>query len=281
MMGYFLNGVSGNEWTLNITMIPDTALLYAIRAGGIGYYDPTGNTTSYDWDGTTDGKDSITLDIFGEEATWYKIGTIPSWFEGAPDGGVCRFTSGERELVKSSGTGISFYYFDGSDKNESYFLVVDGGDFSFWWNGADHTGSAPSAGIYASPKCINAETGENIVSLTTFFGREIHKINPKFLPEISSGGVDFSEINSKIGDLSNLTTEDKTNLVAAVNEVKQTADDKQDKLIAGENITIAADGKTISAMGGTEITKTSQLENDSGFITLNDLPVYNGEIKNG
>lgn len=280
MIGYFLTGQSGNEWIFNITMIPDTALLYAMEAGGIGYVNPTGNTTSYSWDGSTDGKDSITLDAFGEIATWYKIGTIPSWFEGNPNGGVCRLASGEKLLRKSSGTGISFYYFEDSDKNESYFLVVDGGDFSFWWNSSDHTGSAPSAGIYASPRCINTETGENIVSLTTFYGVETHKINPEFLPEISSG-VDFSEINSKIGDLSNLTTENKSNLVAAINEVKQVADDKQDKLIAGENITIAADGKTISATGSTEITKTSQLENDSGFITLNDLPVYNGEIKNG
>ena len=219
MMGYFLNGVSGNEWILYISMIPDTALLSALSDGGFGYVDPTGHTNSYDWDGTTAGKDSITLDAFGEAATWYKIGTIPGWFEGVPDGGICRLASGEKELVKSSGTGISFYYFDGSDKNESYFLVVDGGDFSYWWNGATHTGSAPSAGIYASPRCINIETGENIVSLTTFYGHETYKIDPSFLPEISSGG--------------------------------------------------------------TEITKTSQLENDSGFITLADLPVYGGEMENG
>ena len=45
-----------------------------------------------------------------------------------------------------------------------------------------------------------------------------------------------------IGELRNLTTY-RSNLVAAIN-------DKQDKLIAGENITIAADGKTISATGG-------------------------------
>ena len=207
MMGYFLNGVSGNEWILYMSMIPDTALLSALNDGGFGYVDPTA------------GKDSITLDAFGEAATWYKIGTIPSWFEGVPDGGICRLASGEKELVKSSGTGISFYYFDGSDKNESYFLVVDGGDFSYWWNGATHTGSAPSAGIYASPRCINTETGENIVSLTTFYGHETYRIDPSFLPEISSGG--------------------------------------------------------------TEITKTSQLENDSGFITLADLPVYGGEMENG
>ena len=46
-----------------------------------------------------------------------------------------------------------------------------------------------------------------------------------------------------IGDIRDLTTTHKYNLVAAVN-------DKQDKLIPGENITIAADGKTISATGG-------------------------------
>ena len=60
----------------------------------------------------------------------------------------------------------------------------------------------------------------------------------------------LSSLNDKIGNIGQLTTTDKANLVAAVNEVKQTADDKQDKLIAGENITIAADGKTISATGG-------------------------------
>lgn len=53
---------------------------------------------------------------------------------------------------------------------------------------------------------------------------------------------------------------------------------KQDKLIAGENITIAADGKTISATGGGEIpSKLSQFENDVGFLTLDTLPKYGGE----
>ena len=60
----------------------------------------------------------------------------------------------------------------------------------------------------------------------------------------------YDALSKKVGNLLNLTTTDKTNLVAAVNEVKQTTDDKQDKLIAGDNITIAADGKTISAKGG-------------------------------
>ena len=55
---------------------------------------------------------------------------------------------------------------------------------------------------------------------------------------------------SEIGNLIALKTQAKDNLVVAINEVKQTTDTKQDKLIAGENITIAADGKTISATGG-------------------------------
>ncbi len=69
----------------------------------------------------------------------------------------------------------------------------------------------------------------------------------------------LSSLNDKIGNIGQLTTTDKTNLVAAVNEVKQTADTKQDKLIAGENITIAADGKTISATGGSVLPITLTL----------------------
>ena len=52
---------------------------------------------------------------------------------------------------------------------------------------------------------------------------------------------------NEIGNLIALKTQAKDNLVVAINEVKRTTDAKQDKLIAGENITIAADGKTISA----------------------------------
>ena len=47
---------------------------------------------------------------------------------------------------------------------------------------------------------------------------------------------------AKLGDLTQLKTSEKTRLVGAINEVKAAADSKQDKLIAGENITIAADG---------------------------------------
>ena len=100
----------------------------------------------------------------------------------------------------------------------------------------------------------------------------------------------LSSLNDKIGKIGQLTTTDKTNLVAAVNEVKEITDTKQDKLIAGENITIAADGKTISATGGgsdfetvesqlVDIpSKLSQFTNDAGYLTLDTLPKYDGSV---
>ena len=72
----------------------------------------------------------------------------------------------------------------------------------------------------------------------------------EIVPEVRITLDWYNALANDIGKLTNLTTTDKTNLVAAVNEVKGIADGKQDKLIAGENITIAADGKTISATGG-------------------------------
>lgn len=89
----------------------------------------------------------------------------------------------------------------------------------------------------------------------------------------------WAQTQAMIGNLNDLNTEAKNNLVAAINEAAQSggvgsstveldttlsasgkaADakavgdalaGKQDKLIAGENITIADDGKTISAAGG-------------------------------
>ena len=57
------------------------------------------------------------------------------------------------------------------------------------------------------------------------------------------------ETAAKIGDLSKLETDEKSQLVGAINEVKRKTDSKQDKLTAGDNITIAEDG-TISSSGG-------------------------------
>ena len=68
----------------------------------------------------------------------------------------------------------------------------------------------------------------------------------------------------KLGNLAALKTQADNNLVAAINEVKQTTDTKQDKLIPGENITIAADGKTISAIGGSSTSVAMRV--NGGYI---------------
>ena len=78
--------------------------------------------------------------------------------------------------------------------------------------------------------------------------------------------VTFPEFatTDELGNLSALKTQAADNLVVAINEVKQTTDTKQDKLIAGENITIAADGKTISAIGGSSASIVMRV--NSGYI---------------
>ena len=94
-------------------------------------------------------------------------------------------------------------------------------------------------------------------TLITVTANDVWKVESALTPSTSN----ISDIFSSIGLLANLTTDDKTHLVAAINEVNNNTDlallridydrsTKQDKLIPGENITIAADGKTISATGG-------------------------------
>ena len=59
----------------------------------------------------------------------------------------------------------------------------------------------------------------------------------------------WAQTQALIGNLSQIETETKDSLVAAINEVKHTVDNKQDKLTAGDNITITENG-TISSTGG-------------------------------
>ena len=80
----------------------------------------------------------------------------------------------------------------------------------------------------------------------------------------------WAQMQGIIGDLNALDTQAKENLVLAINEVKQATDTKQDKLIAGDNITIAADGKTISATGG-----GSSLTNDDVINALYETGIIN------
>ena len=64
------------------------------------------------------------------------------------------------------------------------------------------------------------------------------------------------------------------NLRTVLNAIKRTLDStKQDKLIAGENITIAADGKTISATGGGggDDYITLNIRHDDSKVVLNEF----------
>ena len=87
----------------------------------------------------------------------------------------------------------------------------------------------------------------------------------------------WAQTQALIGNLSQIETETKDSLVAAINEVKQTTDTKQDKLIAGENITIAADGKTISATGG----GGASLTDDDIIDALYETGIINPATDNG
>ena len=108
-------------------------------------------------------------------------------------------------------------------------------------------------------------------TLITVTVNDVWKVESALTPSTSN----ISDIFSSIGLLANLTTDDKTHLVAAINEVNNNTDlallridydrsTKQDKLIAGENITIAADGKTISAIGGNSASIMMRV--NSGYI---------------
>ena len=109
----------------------------------------------------------------------------------------------------------------------------------------DTVGEVVKVGIYAT-------RGNELVIPTVYatIGVVLKGADPSGDVSIDPTLPVWAQTQAIIGNLNNLTTEAKNNLVAAINEVKETADDKQDKLIAGENITISADGKTISATGG-------------------------------
>ena len=148
-----------------------------------------------------------------------------------------------------------------------------------------NVGAAVKVGIYAT-------RGDELVIPTVYatIGTVLKGADPSGDVSIDPTLPAWAQIQGIIGNLNDLSTEAKDNLVAAVNEVKEITDDKQDKLIAGENITIAADGKTISATGGGSDFETvesqlvdiplklSQFTNDTGYLTLDTLPKYDGSV---
>lgn len=75
----------------------------------------------------------------------------------------------------------------------------------------------------------------------------------------------WAQIQAQIGDLSNLTTEDKTNLVAAINEAAKSGGEAYTATVAADS------GKTITSvvvkMGGADITATAYMAS-SGAINI-------------
>ena len=118
-------------------------------------------------------------------------------------------------------------------------------------------GATVKVGIYAT-------RGEELVIPTIYahIGVVLKGTDPSGDVSIDPTLPIWAQTQALIGNLSQIETEAKDNLVEAINEVKHTVDNKQDKLIAGENITIAADGKTISAAsgGGASLTDDDILE---------------------
>lgn len=109
----------------------------------------------------------------------------------------------------------------------------------------DTPGTTVSVGIYAT-------RGNELVIPTVYaaVGIVLKGADPSGDVSADPSLPVWAQIQEIIGNLNDLDTEAKDNLVEAINEVKHTVDSKQDKLIAGDNITISADGKTISAIGG-------------------------------
>ena len=79
---------------------------------------------------------------------------------------------------------------------------------------------------------------------------------------VNKVNAESSVIDEKIGDLTNLTTSNKTNLVTAINEINAGGGS------SGSSVTYSL------SMTGNRITLTPS----SGTATYVDLPIYNGGV---
>lgn len=83
--------------------------------------------------------------------------------------------------------------------------------------------------------------------------------------DISTISGDVSTISTALATLSGEVDTNEEVTSRALNLLNDELENKQDTLIAGDNITIS--GNTISATGGEIPTKLSELENDCGFVS--------------
>ena len=121
----------------------------------------------------------------------------------------------------------------------------------------------------------------------------LQRVNNNFQRKLTAGDnitIDDNTISATVPDVSNLATKAELNDYAKTTDIPtvpanvsaftndagyltahQDISGKQDKIVAGSNITIGADGKTISA---TVPTNTSELTNDSGYLTTDSDTKY-------
>lgn len=90
------------------------------------------------------------------------------------------------------------------------------------------------------------------------------------------------ELSNRVGATFNLTTTDKSNLVAAINEVHDAVSDTEETTVLPLS-KVATTGKYADLLGLPTIptvpTKVSSFTNDAGYLTLATLPKYEGAVE--
>lgn len=87
---------------------------------------------------------------------------------------------------------------------------------------------------------------------------------------------ELNAVKERIGSLSNLTTTEKSTVVAAINEVKADIPSKTSQL---ENDSGFLDSEDVIEAQFVDIpTKLSELDDDVGYLTLDTLPKYDGSV---
>ena len=99
----------------------------------------------------------------------------------------------------------------------------------------------------------------------------------EIVPEVRISLDWYNALADDIGKLTSLTTADKSNLVAAINEVKQAADGKQDKITSTNKLAYSLISGTPTVP--TVPTNVSAFTNDAGYLTLATLPKYEGVVE--
>lgn len=156
------------------------------------------------------------------------------------------------------------FTYDLNRENDEYSLSESGNPVTFESTAElfSHTrphlvtvrGNVNGETTYFFPREYDSDTTEGLFEWYSFgfVGNEIHEITVTLLPDdsvnVAVETTDFTTILSRIGSL-------ETRMTAAEGDIDDLEQNKQDKLTAGQNITIDANN-VISASGGTPLVVT-------------------------